>query len=88
MLTHLLWAAVVVYAIHRLGDLAARFAPARPDAALPPAPAEVPEDLVAVANMEREPWAQEEVLRAIRERYEEVRDWNRVRAALGVGRID
>jgi len=37
---------------------------------------------------ERESWAQEEVFRAIRERYEELRDWNKVRAAVGVGRID
>jgi hypothetical protein len=88
MLAHLLWAAVMVYAIHRLGDIAERFAPARPDAALPPAPPELPEDLVAVANMEREPWAQEEVLRAIQERYDDLRDWNKVRAAFGVGRID
>jgi hypothetical protein len=88
MLIHLLWAAVVVYAIHRVGELAVRFAPARPDAALPPAPVEIPEDLVAVAMLERESWAQEEVLRAIRERYEELKDWNRVRAGFGVGRID
>ena len=65
-----------------------RFAPARPEAALPPAPVELPDDLVAVAMQERESWAQEEVLRAIRERYEELRDWNKVRAAVGVGRID
>jgi len=49
---------------------------------------EVPEDLVAVANQERESWAQEEVLRVIRERYEDLKDWNRVRAAFGVGRIE
>jgi hypothetical protein len=88
MLAHLLWAAVVVYAIHRFGELAVRFAPARPDSVLPPAPVEIPEDLVAVANQERESWAQEEVLRVIRERYDDLKDWNRVRAAVGVGRIE
>jgi len=88
MLIHLLWAAVAVYAIHRIGDIVVRFAPARPEAALPPAPVEIPEDLVAVANQERESWAQEEVLRVIRERYEDLKDWNRVRAAFGVGRIE
>jgi hypothetical protein len=88
MLTHLLWAAVAVYAIHRVGDIVVRFAPVRSETALPHAPVELPDDLVAVAMQERESWAQEEVLRAIRERYEELRDWNKVRAAVGVGRID
>jgi hypothetical protein len=49
---------------------------------------EIPNDLVAVAMQERESWAQEETLRAIRERFEDLRDWNKVRAAVGVGRID
>jgi hypothetical protein len=88
MLIHLLWAAVAVYAIHRVGDIVVRFAPVRSETALPSAPVELPDDLVAVAMQERESWAQEEVLRAIRERYEELRDWNKVRAAVGVGRID
>lgn len=87
MLVHLLWAAVAVFAIHRLSGVLAQFAPVPPVSSLPPAPVEIPEDLVAVANQEREPWAQEEVLRSIRERYEDLRDWNRVRSAFGVGRI-
>ena len=88
MLVHLLWAAVVVYAIHRIAEVVVRFVPARPESVLPPAPVEIPEDLVAVANQERESWAQEEVLRVIRERYDDLKDWNRVRAAVGVGRIE
>ena len=88
MLTHLLWAAVAVYAIRQMAEVAVRFAPVRSETALPPAPVEIPEDLVAVANQERESWAQEEVLRVIRERYEDLKDWNRVRAAVGVGRIE
>ncbi len=48
----------------------------------------VPDDLVAVAMQENEAWAQEEVLRAITERYEKLNDWNKVRFAMGVGRID
>jgi len=43
---------------------------------------------VAYAMQEREAWAQEEVLRAVRERFEELRDWNKVRSAVGIGRID
>lgn len=88
MLAHLLWAAVAVYAIHRLSVVVAQFAPVPPASTLPSAPVDVPDDLVGVANQERESWAQEEVLRAIRERFEDLKDWNKVRAAFGVGRID
>ena len=88
MFVHLLWASVVCYAICTLADVAREFRPSHA-ASTDPAPlTEVPDDLVAVAMQEREAWAQEEVLRAIRERYEELKDWNKVRAAVGVGRID
>lgn len=88
-LAHLVWAAVAVYAVHRIAAVAERFAPLRSEATKDiPAPVEIPEDLVAVANQERESWAQEEVLRVIRERYEDLRDWNKVRAAVGVGRVE
>lgn len=90
MLVHLLWAAVTVYALHRLSAVLERFAPVRPETMGPPTEpvVEIPDDLMAVAMQERESWAQEEVLRAIRERYEDLKDWNRVRSAVGVGRID
>ena len=89
MLVHILWAAVTVYAIHRLSAVLERFAPVRSSLGEVVTPlVEIPEDLVAVAMQERESWAQEETLRAIRERYEELKDWNRVRAAVGIGRID
>lgn len=89
MLVQLLWVAVAAYAVHRFATAMERFAPNVPEAVPSLEPlVEIPEDLVAVAMQERESWAQEEVLRAIRERYEELRDWNRVRAGFGVGRID
>jgi hypothetical protein len=89
MLAHLLWAAVVVYTVHRLAHIVERFVPLAPEAAPLPTPiVEIPDDLVAVAMQEREAWAQEETLRAIRERFEDLQDWNKVRAAVGVGRID
>ena len=90
MVAHVLWAAVAVYALHRLSAVLERFAPVRPEdlAPIPEPLVDIPEDLVAVAMQERESWAQEEVLRAVRERYEELRDWNRVRSAFGIGRID
>lgn len=84
-----IWAAVATYGIWRLGNIAeAMLAAWRP---APPAKdelAEVPADLIAVAMLESEAWAQEETLKAMRERYETLGDWNRVRAAFGVGRID
>lgn len=88
ILVQLLWVSVAAYAVHRLATVAERFAPNVPEVVPPSASVEVPDDLVAVAMQEREAWAQEEVLRAIRERYEELKDWNKVRAAVGVGRID
>jgi hypothetical protein len=86
LVIHSLWAAVAVYFVHTAAGVVREFKAAPVAPVLPP-PVEIPEDLVAVANQEREPWAQEEVLRSIRERYEDLRDWNRVRSAFGVGRI-
>ena len=87
--THLLWALVACYAIWRFAAVAEQFAPRDlASAADVDAPVEVPDDLVALAMQEREAWAQEETLRAMRERYESSGDWNLVRSAFGVGRID
>jgi hypothetical protein len=87
-MAHLLWAAVVVYAIHRIGEVAMRFAPVRPDAVSSPEDVVVPEDLMAYAMSHSEQWAQEDALRAIQQSYEQWKDWNRVRAAVGIGRMD
>ena len=48
----------------------------------------VPEDLMAYAMSHSEQWAQEDALRAIQQSYDQWRDWNRVRAAMGIGRMD
>ena len=89
MLVHLLWAAVVVYAIRTAASLAREFrSVAEPSFGVIPPPVEVPEDLQAVAAQEQAGWAQEEVLRAIRERFDDLKDWNKVRSAFGIGRID
>lgn len=82
----LVWAAVAVYAVWRVTHVVALFAPVARQAT-PPVPVEVPEDIVALALTHSEAWAQEEVVRAAREKYEELGDWNRVRAALGVGAL-
>lgn len=87
LLPHLIWAGVAFYAIARIADAVEQFAPDRTGAVLD-LPVEVPEDLVALAMTEQEAWAQEETIRAIRERFESLRDWNAVRSAFGVGRRD
>lgn len=87
LIPHLLWAGVVCYAVSRVADVATLFAPVV-DAVPADLVPEVPEDLVALAMTEQEAWAQEETLRAMRERYETLRDWQLVRSAFGVGRRD
>lgn len=89
LLAHAIWAVVVLAAVFRVCQVALAFAPLRnTSGATAYAEIDVPEDLVAYAMQEREAWAQEEVLRAVRERFEELRDWNKVRSAVGIGRID
>ena len=84
LLPHLIWAGVAIFAIRHFASVVERFAPET--AAQATMPAELPEDLVALAMTEQETWAQEEVVRAMRERYDTLKDWNLVRAAFGVGR--
>jgi methionine-rich copper-binding protein CopC len=45
---------------------------------------QIPDDLTAFAMLETEKWAQDSVLKVIRERYVELKNWNAVRAAVGV----
>lgn len=89
LLSALLWPAVVAYGLWRFAPIVERFVPrSLGEAIADNAVVEVPDDLVAFAMQEREAWAQQEVLRAVRERYEELRDWNKVRIGVGIGRID
>ena len=77
-----------MYTVWRFSAVA-EHAIARQNPPLPvPTPLEavvVPEDLVAIAMIHSEVWAQEDTLKAIRERYEQLQDWNRVRSAFGIG---
>jgi len=87
LLPHLIWAGIVMYLAHEVRDMLKLWM----EVVVPSTttdPVEVPDDLLALANQEREVWAQEETLRAIRERYEVLKNWNKVRFAFGVGRID
>jgi len=85
----------LLFAVHRLAsaweqvsEVTARRADPMPSAPGVPAAVEIPEDLIAVALQENEVWAQEELTRVIREKYEQYRDWNKVRMAMGLGRRD
>lgn len=48
----------------------------------------IPDDLEAFALEEVELWAQEQVRDVIRERYTDLKDWNLVRRAVGIGDRD
>lgn len=86
VLGDLIWAGVLVYAIHTVQSAWAHRAGT---STMPPAEETViPEDLMALAMSQTEAWAQEDLLRVVREKYDDLRDWNRVRAAMNIGRID
>ena len=85
-----MWAGVFCYGISTLREVAEQFAPAPEPITNQPfvvSPSDIPEDLMAIATQETESWAQEEMVRVIQERYETLRDWNRVRSSMGVGII-
>ena len=89
-LLRVLWPLVLVYGIYQCCATVKLFAPVRETKQVEDDPydATVPEDLIAVAMQYPEAWAQEDMVKAIREKYDALRDWNLVRAAFGVGRVD
>jgi len=85
----LLWPLVAVYAIWRFAQVAERWAPTvAPAVDDDPMIIAVPDDLVALALTHSESWAQEDTLKAMREKYAELKDWQKVRFAFGIGRLD
>lgn len=90
MIGDILWPIAFAYAAHRLSAAIEAFKPVRASEVSKSEQLDydIPNDLVALANQENEVWAQEEVLRVIREKFEMLQDWNQVRAAMGIGRID
>jgi hypothetical protein len=90
VIAEILWPIAFVVAAFRLAKALEAFAPknSSDEEKEDPYNVDIPNDLLAIATAENEVWAQEEVVRVIRERYENLRDWNKVRAAMGVGRID
>lgn len=84
-----LWVAVTAYAVWRFAAVVERVgAWYAPVPVKDQTPVQVPHDLMAFALSHEEEWAQEDVMKAIRERYELTNDWNAVRMAFGIGRID
>jgi hypothetical protein len=81
----LIWAVAAYLVADRLASALEAFAsqPVPDD----PMEVEVPDDLVALAAQQSEAWAVEDMLKAMRERYVELRDWNRVRAAFNIGEM-
>lgn len=80
-----IWAAVTVYAIRQAVAVVDRIIPQK---SKEQPYVSIPDDLMALAMSQTEAWAQEDLLRVVREKYEDLRDWNRVRAAMNIGRID
>lgn len=98
LLASVVWAGVAVYAIRQAVALAHRWLSLHeppPDEATP-AVVELPADIEALASRESALWAQEDVRKVARERFDALRQsalsdaqrWNLVRKALGVGTID
>jgi hypothetical protein len=86
-----LWPLVALYAVAKACQTVALFAPVPvvPESKQESAyDATLPEDLIAVAMQYPDAWAQEDMVKVIREKYDTLRDWNLVRSAFGVGRID
>lgn len=95
-MTALVWAGVAIFALVRLEALVRHWLALVYPPALPTEQdVEVPQDIMALAMRESEEWAQEEVLKAAKERFLKVKDatmpdaqrWNLVRRALGIGEL-
>lgn len=83
----LLWPFVAGYAIWRFAQVLELFAPA-PPVRTEPYELVVPDDITGWVAGYPEPWAQEDAMKSIRERYAESRDWNIVRRGLGLAPSD
>lgn len=97
------WAGVLIYAIRRADTILRYWIATQAPTGTPPSShslplrsqVEIPDDLVAYANGESEPWARDEVQKAIKEKYLEhyqagdlTESWNRVRRAYGLGDVN
>lgn len=86
LIAALAWAALAAFFVRRIDVFANRWLDRVKPEHLDMATVEIPEDLMALAGNESEKWAHDQTVEAIRERYEQYgRDWNKVRAAFGIG---
>lgn len=86
LLSSIVWAGVALFALHRLTALVERRLGGNAAERVDPTP--LPPDLKAFANKFATDWARADAEKAIRERYEQHKDWNAVRRAVGVGVMD
>lgn len=87
LLASLAWALTGALFIARLDRFAHRWLSLKQREQIP-VDATIPDDLQAFAMLETEKWAADATLKVIREKWESFRDWNKVRASLGVGTVD
>jgi hypothetical protein len=73
----------VIYVVERIRPLAERVIERRHPK--PNEPVAVPGDLVSLAMLESEEWAQNQLLDGMRAHYDKTQDWNAVRQHYGVG---
>lgn len=87
LIASLAWTASAVLFVARSDRFLNRWLDARQTQTTDRSPIAIPDDLIGFAMAETEKWAQDSVLKVIRERYDEFKDWNKVRAAIGVAQV-
>ena len=87
-MAHWIWACVVVYVTWRAEVLTQAWMRLHHPKEQDPDPIAIPDALEAFALLESELHAQESVRDVIRDRYAELKNWNLVRRAIGVGERD
>jgi len=87
LLASLAWTASAVFFVSRSSAVASRWLELKGVSRSAAVPADVPDDLVALAMMESERHAQDSTMDAIREAFVRYNDWNKVRAAMGIGEM-
>jgi len=81
----IIWVAALIFIVERLRSTVMQLPGLRPEQRAVPQE-KLPADLVGLALMESEEWAQEEMLAAMREAHDKLGDWNAVRARFGVSK--
>ncbi len=87
LFSSVVWALAACVCVFRFSDAIETFSPSGVDPEEDPLEAEIPQDLLAFATSLKDEWAIEDTIKVMRERYADLRDWNRVRAAMGIGSL-